>query len=39
MIRGIMRDVDWESFGLSGTERAEDLTAEKFLELSKKLVA
>lgn len=39
MIRGIMRDVDWESFGLSGTERAEDLTPEKFLELSKKLVA
>ncbi len=39
MIRGIMRDVNWESFGLSGTERAEDLTAEKFLELSKKLVA
>ena len=39
MIRGIMRDVDWESFGLSGTERAEDLTAENFLELSKKLVA
>ena len=39
MIRGIMRDVDWESFGLSGTERAEDLSPEKFLELSKKLVA
>ena len=39
MIRGIMRDVDWESFGLIGTERAEDLSPEKFLELSKKLVA
>ena len=39
MIRGIMRDVDWESFGLIGAERAEDLSPEKFLELSKKLVA
>lgn len=39
MIRGIMRDVDWNLFGLSGTERAEDLTPEKFLEISKKLVA
>ena len=39
MIRGIMRDVDWNSFGLSGTERAEDLTPEKFLEIAKKLVA
>ncbi|MBO4700564.1 MAG: 16S rRNA (adenine(1518)-N(6)/adenine(1519)-N(6))-dimethyltransferase RsmA [Alphaproteobacteria bacterium] len=39
MIRGIMRDVDWAYFGLTGTERAEDLTPEKFLEISKKLVA
>ncbi len=39
MIRGIMRDVDWSEFGLVGTERAEDLTPEKFLEISKKLVA
>lgn len=39
MIRGIMRDVDWNMFGLSGTERAEDLMPEKFLEISKKLVA
>ena len=39
MIRGIMRDVDWAVFGLLGTERAEDLSPEKFLELSKKLVA
>jgi 16S rRNA (adenine1518-N6/adenine1519-N6)-dimethyltransferase len=39
MIRGIMRDVDWQSFNLAGTERAEDLSPEKFLELSKKLVA
>ena len=39
MIRGIMRDVNWADYGLSGTERAEDLSPEKFLELSKKLVA
>ncbi|MBO4582770.1 MAG: 16S rRNA (adenine(1518)-N(6)/adenine(1519)-N(6))-dimethyltransferase RsmA [Alphaproteobacteria bacterium] len=39
MIRGIMRDIDWAVFGLLGTERAEDLSPEKFLELSKKLVA
>lgn len=39
MIRGIMRDVDWQSFNLAGTERAEYLSPEKFLELSKKLVA
>jgi len=39
MIRGIMRDIDWNMFDLTGTERAEDLTPEKFLEISKKLVA
>ena len=39
MIRGIMRDVDWNIFGLNGTERAEDITPETFLEISKKLVA
>ena len=39
MIRGIMRDVDWNMFGLAGTERAEDLSPKKFLEISKKLVA
>jgi len=39
MIRGIMRDIDWSEFGLRGTERAEDLSPEKFLEISKKLVA
>ncbi|MBQ6736100.1 MAG: 16S rRNA (adenine(1518)-N(6)/adenine(1519)-N(6))-dimethyltransferase RsmA [Alphaproteobacteria bacterium] len=39
MVRGIMRDIDWNCFGLTGTERAEDLTPEKFLEISKKLVA
>ena len=39
MIRGIMRDVDWANFGLNGTERAEEISPEKFLEISKKLVA
>lgn len=39
MIRGIMRDVDWEKFGLWGTERAEELEPKKFLEIAKKLVA
>ena len=39
MIRGIMRDVDWNLFGLNGTERAENLAPQKFLEIAKKLVA
>ena len=39
MIRGIMRDVDWTYFGLTGTERAEEISPEKFLEIAKKLVA
>jgi len=39
MIRGVMRDIDWSMFNLSGTERAENLSPEKFLEISKKLVA
>lgn len=39
MIRGIMRDIDWNVFGLVGTERAEGISPEKFLEISKKLVA
>ncbi len=39
MIRGIMRDVDWSVFELTGTERAEELKPEKFLEIAKKLVA
>ena len=39
MIRGIMRDVDWAAFELTGTERAEEIAPEKFLEIAKKLVA
>ena len=38
MIRGIMPDVDWEKFGLTGTERAENLDPEKFYEISKKVL-
>lgn len=38
MIRGIMPDVDWNEFNLTGTERAENLSPEKFLEIAKKLL-
>ena len=38
MIRGIMPDVDWSMFGLTGTERAENIPPEKFLEISKKVL-
>ena len=34
MIRGILPDVDWTQFGLTGTERAENLSPEKFAELA-----
>lgn len=38
MIRGIMHDVDWNMFGLTGTERAENLSPEKFCEIAKKVL-
>lgn len=38
MIRGIMPDIDWSGFGLSGTERAENLSPEKFCEIAKKVL-
>ena len=38
MIRGIMPDVDWQVFNLSGTERAENLSPEKFCEIAKKVL-
>lgn len=38
MIRGIIPNVDWSVFGLSGTERAENLSPEKFLDIAKKLM-
>jgi 16S rRNA (adenine1518-N6/adenine1519-N6)-dimethyltransferase len=37
MIRGILPNVDWENFGLSGTERAEELSPAKFAELARGL--
>jgi 16S rRNA (adenine1518-N6/adenine1519-N6)-dimethyltransferase len=33
MIRGIIK-TDWEKFGLTGTERAEELSPELFLKIS-----
>lgn len=39
MIRGIIPGIDWSRFGLSGTERAEDLPPEKFAEMAKYLVS
>ena len=38
MIRGIMPDVDWKSFGLVGTERAENISPEKFCEIAKNIL-
>ncbi len=36
MIRGIIK-IDWEKFGLLGTERAEEIDAKKFLEIADKI--
>ena len=38
MIRGIIPNVDWEKYGLTGTERAEELTPETFALLARDLV-
>ncbi len=38
MIRGIMPDVNWTEFGLHGTERAEELSPQKFKEIADKIV-
>lgn len=38
MIRGIMPGVCWGDFGLTGTERAEQLSPEKFMELAESIV-
>lgn len=37
MIRGIMPGIDWLLFGLTGTERAEELSPEEFAEISSKI--
>ena len=34
MIRGIMQDIDWTQFGLTGTERAEELSPETFVKIA-----
>ena len=36
MIRGIIK-TDWERYGLSGTERAEEIDAKIFLEISEQI--
>ena len=38
MIRGIMPNVNWEQFGLTGTERAENLSPEMFATLAENLL-
>ena len=35
MIRGIMPNVDWTQFGLTGTERAEEVSPETFVQMSR----
>lgn len=37
MIRGIIPNVNWEKFGLTGTERAEELSPETFAALAKEI--
>ncbi len=38
MIRSIIPNVDWEQFGLTGTERAENLSPEMFAILAQNLI-
>ncbi len=38
MLRGIIPGIDWAKFGLSGTERAEELGPEKFVEIAEHIV-
>ena len=38
MIRGIMPNVEWEKYGLTGTERAENLSPETFALLAENLL-
>ncbi len=38
MIRGIMPEFDWESVGLAGTERAENLSPDIFVNIAKKVL-
>lgn len=36
MIRGILK-IDWEQYGLTGTERAEEINPKKFLEIANRI--
>ena len=38
MVRGIIPGVEWENFGLTGTERAEDISPKTFARMAKILV-
>ncbi|MDW2995782.1 MAG: 16S rRNA (adenine(1518)-N(6)/adenine(1519)-N(6))-dimethyltransferase RsmA [Alphaproteobacteria bacterium] len=38
MIRSIIPNIDWEKFGLTGTERAENLSPEMFAVLAQNLI-
>ena len=38
MIRAIMPNVDWAEFGLTGTERAEVISPEKFAQMAQNLI-
>ena len=38
MIRGIMPGIDWTQFGLTGTERAEELSPETFVKIARIVV-
>lgn len=38
MIRGIMPGVDWSQFGLTGTERAEELSPETFVKIANNVI-
>jgi 16S rRNA (adenine1518-N6/adenine1519-N6)-dimethyltransferase len=38
MLRGIIPGVDWARFDLHGTERAEELPPEKFVEIAREIV-
>ena len=38
MIRGIIPNVDWAQFGLTGTERAEEIAPETFAQMARVLI-
>lgn len=38
MLRGIIPGIDWSQFSLTGTERAEELPPEKFVEIAREIM-